>query len=66
MVSGQVSLLQMGQVGNISSHLVTLNFATYFVGFHDCVDACDGCINLKIASNAGLDSTVNYLNKIYR
>ena len=37
-----------------------------FKGFHDCVDACDGCINLGISSNAGLDDTVDDLDEIYK
>jgi hypothetical protein len=33
-------------------------------GFHDCVDACDGCINENIPSNAGLDVTVKELDNL--
>ncbi len=36
------------------------------LGFHDCVGTrCDGCINLGMAENKGLDVVVQKLDKIY-
>jgi len=34
--------------------------------FHDCIDGCDGCINLKQDGNQGLKKTVAALDEVYK
>jgi len=36
------------------------------LAFHDCVgDRCDGCINMALDDNAGLDTYINYTDHLY-
>ncbi len=40
---------------------------TFPLVFHDCVSPkCDGCINLGLADNAGLEEVVERMEEIYR
>ena len=35
------------------------------LAFHDCVEKCDGCLNLDNPSNGGLDSIFSEVNDVY-
>lgn len=35
------------------------------LGFHDCVGGCNGCINLGLADNKGLEFIISALDEIY-
>lgn len=44
---------------------MTLQAGALRLGFHDCVDNCDGCINFEIGSNNGLQPIVAALKTLY-
>ena len=37
----------------------------HFLGFHDCVGGCNGCINFNNPDNNGLKPAVDNLTKLY-
>ena len=36
-----------------------------YIGFHDCVSGCDGCINLDNAANNGLSDAIDFVEELY-
>ena len=36
------------------------------LAFHDCIDCCDGCLNLDEPQNGGLSGTIDSIDAVYQ